>query len=362
MKYLFEATAIAGCVGAYRVYTDRRRSVVHSNWDAYRHLWLASTRRVGDFLSSVVCDAISMYPQEARSAYSQLHDPLRVPLDSLERWRGRLLFRAGRYRIWEECKNLSYLQRLGHAEFSTSGRSIFSSPQTWQQDVTFSSPTCLHYVKDESSRKYLNSLSLVRDGFMGVLEGSPSEILAFVENLKDRRRDVLQDVRKGHVLDRHPPSSISLLHELRMHIEYFLFSQTGPDPDRSSYIEKCLQVEESGQLERLFPYLECIVDDGVGFFNDKGLIEKVKKMAPNTPIIVPCLRLDGTPIARLTSSPAVYSIDPLMHSELRFNGVPPLVELPTVGESYTLSRNGGETLKVKVTDVSEEGAVKVCVE
>ncbi len=373
MAYILEATLLAAGVGAYRIYTDRRRSLIHTNWDAYRHLLLGSGRRAGDFMASLCYDLTCSYPEEARLWYAKAREtPLLMSAD-WDRVRSRILFRASRYRVWENCSNLSYLQRLGHANPDTTDTSIFAARQSWRKDVTFSSPSALQHVKDDATKKYLNELSIVRDGYVGILEGNPSEILDMVNGIRDRRKDVLQDIRKGHVLDRYPQSSISLIHELRMYIEYFLFSHTGPDPERSSNIEKCLQDEESPIIESLFPYLGCIVDSSSDFLTNG---DEVRKLAPNTPIIVPAIYIGSAPIGVLEKQTATpegeapmprpfsyrYTVDPLLLNELMFDGVSFLEKTPEIGITYTLSLDSNHEeslLPVRVVGISSEGVPTV---
>lgn len=320
-------------------------------------------------MASAFCDLTCKYPEKAHAFYENLHGlPFLTNFD-WEHYRARLLSRAARYRVWQYSGNLSYLQRLGHVNADSANDSIFSSPQCWRKDVTFSSPSVLSHVKDDPTKKYLNILSIVRDGYVGILEGSPSEIIDMVNILKDRRKDILQDIRKGHVLDRYPQSSINLVHELRMHIEYFLF-QKGPDPERSSHIDKCLQSESDPIIEALFPYLGCIVDTSTDFLTSEDA-SIVRKLAPNIPVIVPAIYIGSSPIGRLISQttdtvePPVFSyeyvLDPLILQELRFDEIP--ADEVSVGTVYTLTRGFDEqsSLSVRVVDMSPAGVPTVVI-
>lgn len=359
MGYLIDALVLTSCVGMYRVYTDRRKARINTGLDSYQLLWLNLSRHAGDFVASKSCDIILKYPTEAREFVYQFKTAFLVSDESLERARKRFLDRVARYRVWSGCKNLSYLQRVGRANFTSPDSSIFASCSSWKRNLLFASPTFLSYVKHEPTREYLHVLSVVRDGFLGVMEGSSSDISTFLSQLESRKRDVLQDIRKGHVLDRLPESSVPVLHELRMDVESFLFSTTGPDPERSSFIEKGL-TETNKQhpivrLAQLFPYLECIVDP-VG--------DMVVPSDSPIPVFVPILYCGDTAIGVGKQVPAEsegrtsFVLDPLLlGGDVLFDGETNLSPETTIGSkvSLSLSTDPATTVDVEIVEISAQG-------
>jgi hypothetical protein len=357
MGYLIDGAVLCACVGMYRVYTDRRKSRINTSLDSYQLLWLNLSRNAGDFIAAMSTETVVKYPTQSRDFIDQFRTAFRVDAERMESVRERVLKRAARYRLWTGCKNLSYLQRIGRANVNGSTNSIFACGESsWKRNLLFSSPTFLSYVKDQPTRDYLHDLSIVRDGFVGVIEGSSTEIQRFVASIDSRKRDVLQDIRKGHVLDRLPESSVPVLHELRMDVEAFLFSTTGPDPDRSSFIEKSLtetaKSDTISRLSQLFPYLECIVDP-------TGDIV-VPSDSP-VPVFVPILYCGDSPIGvgkQVGSVPQHFVLDPLLFGgSLLFDGQS---EVPTdtpPGSKICLSlaSNPDETIDVKLVEMYPQG-------
>lgn len=259
-----------------------------------------------------------------------------------ENLRRSVLLKAARYRIWHRSSHLGYLQCAFKA--NRGSFSLFDSSYAWKRDLVFSSPSLLQYVKEESTREYLHTLCAVRDSYLGVLEGSPEHIQAFIKLISDRKKDLIQDIRKGHVLDRYPETSVPLIHPLRMEIEGFLFGASGPDPDRSSYIEKVLKSDkQEGLLQSLFPFLECIVD----YSNDVEGREALRTTAPDVPIICPLIFAGETPIGLLSVNDSDYILDPFLLNEIR-------LESHAVGSEHTINVFG-EIVRLRV--VGLEGDV-----
>lgn len=341
MGYVIDGLALAACIGAYRVYTDRRKSIMHSNWKCYTHFWLNVFRHSGDFASSSVLGVLCAYPDVSRrcARYLKVSDP------HLCGAQARFLCRAARNAFWTDCARLGYLQRVVKPDLLKD--SMFWSPRSWQNDMVYSTPHLLTFVKDAETKEYLKTLCCVRDPFVGVLEGSPSEILSLVASMQAARKAMVQDIRKGHVLDRKAQGSIPLIHQLRLDLESFLFGVSGPDADRASCIE--LAMKEGPILERLFPYLEVIVDaSGTSMNRDEEEIVALKSMAPNTPIFVPYLKISNT-IAGINTGNEEYVLNPL-NEELTVIEKGHFVEITVGSESIlaTVSGRWGAMLKVKV--------------
>ena len=346
MGYIVDGAILASCIGAYRVYTDRRKSVMHSNWDSYKHLWVNITRHSGDYLASACFDAICYYPSEARTVIDKAVSLLPISDDAITGVRDRVLRRTARYQIWAKYSHLGYLQRVVRLNDNSS---IFNSSRAWKNNLVLTSPTLLGYVKDQSTRDYLYILSSVRDGFVGVLEGSPSEVAGLVSAINEHKRDILQDVRKGHILDRKAESAVPMLHALRMEIEGFLFGQSGPDADRSTYIEKAIKDGSEGVLERLYPYLEVIVDsDGESL---RSGLKSVSSMAPNVDVFVPFLKLDDT-VVGVGLGGNEFIIDPLVdgveYTEPSSDGMADMSLGRSDSVRVQLVGHHGEAVKVRV--------------
>ena len=357
MGYIVDGLVLASCVGMYRVYTDRRKSRINTSLDSYQLLWLNLSRHAGDFIASMSSEVITKYPSQSRDFMTNFRSAFEVDDDVYERYRHRFLQRVARYRLWAGCKNLSYLQRVGRMTLPGPRNSIFGSSceSSWKRNLIFASPTFLSYVKDQPTKEYLHALSVVRDGFLGVLEGSSSELRKLLSLIDSRKRDVLQDVRKGHVLDRLPESSVPVLHELRMDVEAFLFSTTGPDPDRSSFIEKTLSESKSDpitRLSQLFPYLECIVDP-VGDI-------PIRSDSP-LPVFVPILYCNESPVGVAKDvgfGPQSFVLDPLlMGGQLLFDGRPEIPSDTAVGEkiSLSLASSPSSDVVVEVVEILPQG-------
>lgn len=304
MGYLIDGVILAGCVGAYRVYTDARRSVLHNNWDAYRHLFLNMSRNGGDFVASTCIDACCQYPDSVSRAIASSRPYLQWIPVNFEEFRRGVLLRAARYRVWSQCEHLGYLQRV--LRVNERAFSLFDSGYVWKRSLLYTSPTMLAYVKDGPTREYLHALSAVRDSYVGVVEGTGPEIHAFVHLLQSRKKDFIQDIRKGHILDRYPESSVGIVHPLRMEIEGFLFLN-GPDSERASYVDTVLSKPKI-DIEALFPLLECIVD----YSESESLTDL------NVPVIRPLLFVGDRPIGislGIEDKPS-YIVDPMLWAEL----------------------------------------------
>ena len=295
MGYIIDGIALAACIGAYRVYTDPRKSSVSSSWSCYKHLWLNIFRHSGDLVASSFLELLCSYPEGGRRFVDSSAQILDVSSERLMRFQDNLCLRAARYTFWSTFGKLGYIQRV--VKVDPGNDSIFSTSHSWQTNLLFTTPHLINYVKDDASNKYLRTLCSIRDPFVGVLEGSASELLALVASTKEHRRDITQDIRKGHVLDRKAQSSVPIIHQLRLDFEAFLFSKSGPDPDRASYIEKALKGDsEEGIIERLFPYLEAIVDCTGETINPESR-SVLRPISPNIPIFVPYLRMSGSIVA-----------------------------------------------------------------
>jgi len=315
MGYLVDGAFLAACIGAYRVYTDRRKSILSSQWNNYRLFWINLGRHSVDFAAATLFDVATSYPGPVRSMMTQAKELVPSATGTITNFHQGLLKRAGRYRVWSRYGRLGYLQRiilLGSQE-----ESLFGQCHPWRLNLQYTAPHLLGYVKDRSAREYLETLSNMRDGYAGIIEGSPSKIAALVNNAKSMKKDIIQDVRKGHIFDRKSETSVSIVHELRMEIEGYLFGVSGPDPDRSSYIEKCLSDEHEGMIERLFPFLEVIVDTSGETLrlNGKGSLNDI---APNVDVFVPNLRLAGEIVA-VGLGGDEFVVCPL-NKDLLFNG------------------------------------------
>jgi hypothetical protein len=217
-------------------------------------------------------------------------------------------------------------------------------------------------VKDESTKKYLHALSCVRDGMVGIIEASPTEIQEFISYLQTKKRDLVQDIRKGHVLDRHTQSSVPVIHTLRLELEAYLFPRGYPDPDRSTSIEKALSKKttdggEVSSLENLFQYLECIVDN-TGESLKESSHTALKQLAPHVPVIVPILRLSGMPIAFakcISTGRQEFILDPLVLDKLRFDGRSVSETNLVFGQTYALSHEDIPEHSVKIQVSSFHG-------
>jgi hypothetical protein len=357
MGYLIDGVVLCACVGMYRVYTDRRKSRINTGLDSYQLLWLNLSRNAGDFVAAMSSETVVKYPQQSREFVDQFRSSFGITDEGFELIRQRILRRAARYRLWTGCKNLSYLQRVGRASVNGPATSIFGgSESSWKRNLLFASPTFLSYVKDQSTREYLHALSVVRDGFVGVIEGSSSEIQRLIGSVDSRKRDVIQDIRKGHVLDRLPESAVPVLHELRMDVEAFLFSTTGPDPDRSSFIEKSLtetgKSDAISRLSHLFPYLECIVDP-IG--------DVVVPPDSPVPVFVPILLCGDSAVGvgkAVGTGPQLFVLDPLLFGgSLLFDGLSEVPTDATLGSkiSLSLASNPDETIDVKLVEMLPQG-------
>jgi hypothetical protein len=117
----------------------------------------------------------------------------------------------------------------------------------------------------------------------------------------------------------------------------------GPDPDRATYIEKALQDKSDGVLERLYPYLEVIVDPSGDSLLSAG---DLRRLAPNVNIFVPHLRID-TRIVGVGVGDGEYILDPLQ-AGLLFEGAP-IGTTNETGRSGTLTVGGRENLRVVIT-------------
>ena len=315
MGYAIDGAFLAACIGAYRVYTDRRKSVMSSSWDNYRLFWLNLGRHAGDFMASSFFDAATNYPTTFTSLLTKSNELLPGANAWIEAKHQKLLLRASRYRIWSQYSHLGYLQRV--VRLGSSEDSLFGPCRSWRNNLTYTSPHLLNYVKDSDTRDYLETLCSVRDSHSGILEGSPAEIMSLLAKTKQYKKDLLQDIRKGHILDRKSESSVSIIHELRMEIEALLFGVSGPDPERSSYIDKCLKDESKGLGERLFPFVEVIVDTR-GETLEGSTLTELKNVAPNIDVFVPYLRL-GNKIVAVGLGNRQFVICPL-NSQLEFEG------------------------------------------
>jgi hypothetical protein len=345
MGYILEGALFATCIGAYRVYTDKRQSVIHSNWDSWRHLFLALSRHSTDFGMKMCFDVLCHHPKQSQELLDKLISLLSIESGTISRVRKMIFLKTARYHMWSSYGNLGYLQRIS----LLSGDSLFDSRRSWTHNLTYTTPTLLTYVKDDSIKEYLALLSLVRDGMIGVLEAGPDDLGSFVRNTIANKRDIIQDVRKGHVLDRKAESSVPMVHALRMEIESFLFGNTGPDPDRSTYIEKAIKDESDGVVERLFPFLEVIVDvKGDSLHSSR---EMYQHLCPNIPIFVPFLKL-GEEILGIAVGQNEFVIDPL-HNGIRLKGVMNWGDLRE-GDSYQLSVEG-KSDAIKVQYVGRQG-------
>ena len=322
MGYILDAAVLAGFVGAYRVYTDTRRSVLHNGWDAYKHLSINMSRHGADFLASKCIDVMCKNPSAVDGFISASRPYMQWYPTSLEQFRCGLLTRAARYRVWTEFEHLGYLQRVFRVK-SLPFSSLFDAKYSWQKNLVYTSPTVLSYVKDESTRGYLHALSAVCDSYVGVFEGSCADIDAFLALLKDRKKDIVQDIRKGHILDRFPESMVGIIHPLRMEIESFLLPV--PDPERSLCVETALAAQKP--LQALFPLLECIVDYS----------PSATQTYQDVPIIAPLLFAGDRPVGILSGT-NTYIMDPLLWSEFQ------LESFNQTGETKTLA----ETLSVKI--------------
>jgi hypothetical protein len=315
MGYFVDGAVLAACIGAYRVYTDRRKSMLHSEWDSYRVFWINLARHVGDFIASSSFDAACKYPATAKSMLKSTDEyiPILKPhIDSLHR---RILHRASRFHLWNHFNQLGYLQRV--LRIGDGSASLFEACNAWKANLLFTTPNLLAYVKDTATRDYLEGLCSVRDGYAGIVEGKPSEIANLVSRVMESRKDIIQDIRKGHVLDRKAESSVPMVHALRMEIEGYLFGKSGPDPDRSSYIEKAIKDTTDGLLERLFPFLEVIVDTEGETLGPKKS-EALTKLAPNVEVFVPYVRL-GDDIVGVGRGQNEFIMCPF-NEKLLFNG------------------------------------------
>ncbi len=293
MGYIVDGALLAACIGAYRVYSDRRKSVLHSQWDSYRAFWINAGRHSTDFLASSMFDLVCHYPGTTKVALNGLQSKIPSMVPFVSSLYQSILLRASRYTIWSKYGHLGYLQRL--IRVGNASESLFGPCLPWKMNLLFTSPHLLSYVKDSTTREYLDTLCSVRDAYAGIIEGSPADIYSLVDRVKTAKKNIIQDIRKGHVLDRKSESSVPMVHELRMEIESFLFGRCGPDPDRSVYIEKALNDESEGLLERLFPFLEVIVDTGGESIKSES--KTLEKLSPNIDIHVPYIEMGGEVIA-----------------------------------------------------------------
>lgn len=340
MGYIFDGALLAACIGAYRVYTDRRKSALHTNWDLYRYFWVNVSRHSGDFVASTCFDLVCHYPSESRSVFDKAIEVIPATesaIDTFKRW---MVDRSGRFGVWSRYGHLGYLQRVAQLDRSTA--STFHACRSWKSNLVFTSPHLLSYVKDDPTRSYLHTLCCVRDGMVGVVEGSPSQISQLLSSIQASKRDIVQDIRKGHVLDRKTESSVRIIHELRMGIEDFLFGATGPDPDRATYIEKAIFDKSGGVLERLFPYLEVIVDNSGESLTSHG---ELHLLAPNIDVYVPHLKL-GEEAVGVGIGDGEFILNPLL-VDLSFDGRA-LPEDIAEGSVGVISVGGSETRKVKI--------------
>ena len=305
MGYLVDGAFLAACIGAYRVYTDRRKSVLSSSFDNYRLFWINLSRHSGDYMASSFFDVITKYPQNFRKIYAQTRSFLPNFDAKMDAFHQDVLQRTARYQIWAKFTQLGYLQRI--VRLCETDDSLFGPCRAWKGNLLYTAPHLLGYVKDSLTREYLDTLCCLRDSHAGIIEGSPEQIAKLLNTTKELRRDIIQDIRKGHVLDRKSQSSTSIIHELRMEIETFLFAGSGPDPDRSTYIEKAIKDESDGVVERLFPFVEVIVDSKAESLAAGTALEK---LAPNIEIFVPFLRL-GTEIVAVGLGGREFVVCPL---------------------------------------------------
>lgn len=356
MGYLVDGALLAACIGAYRVYTDRRKSVLHDYWDSYKHLLVNTARHSGDFVASACFGAMCKYPTQTREFVDKATVIVSLREDSVERCRGAVLSRASRHYVWSNFGQLGYIQRV--SKINPESSSLFDGKRAWKKNLVFTTPTYLNYVKDESIKDYLHLLSLVRDGIVGVLEATPAEVSDLVVKTQASKRDILQDIRKGHVLDRKPQSGVPILHALRMEIEGFLFGQSGPDPDRSTYIDKALADTSDGVVERMFPYVEVIVDTSGG-----SLISGKKDIAslcPNIPVYVPYLKLNERVVA-VGKGDNEFVVCPVAKG-LTIDGKSTLDKLDLQeGNTYSLSEEGSAD-SIQVRYVGKFGdAIRIAV-
>ena len=293
MGYLVDGALLAACIGAYRVYSDRRKSVMHSHWDSYRVFWINVGRHSSDFISSSMFDLVCNYPDAAKVVLAGVQKNVPSITPFVHTLHQGILTRASRYTIWSRFSQLGYLQRL--IQVGNPHDSIFGPCLPWKMNLLFTSPHLLTYVKDSMTREYLDTLCSVRDAYAGIIEGNPGDIYSLVNRVQAAKKNIIQDIRKGHVLDRKSETSVPMVHELRMEIEGFLFGRSGPDPDRSTYVEKALKDDSAGLLERLFPFLEVIVDtEGESL---KSHSNPLQKLAPNIDVHVPYVKMGGDVIA-----------------------------------------------------------------
>lgn len=257
--------------------------------------------------------------------------------------------RSARYALWSNFGKLSYLQRITKVESSdTSFPSLFSTKRAWRSDLVFTTPQLLRHIKDAETRKYVETLCLVRDPHTGIIEASPSGLRSMLDRIQDSRRDIIQDIRKGHILDRKAQSSIPMVHQLRLDLEGFLFGNSGPDPDRSSYVEKVLKnPTETGQvIEGLFPFLEVIVCD------KKEDVSLMKHMVPNVPVFVPFIRAGPSDrIVGINAGNNEYILNPFLDNLITLDSADSsAVDIGCEGEIFKAIVTGkvGQMLKVKL--------------
>ena len=346
MGYILEGAVFATCIGAYRVYTDRRKALHHSNWDNYRLLMLNFTRHSTDFAAKVCFDVICHFPKESRDVLDKFSTVIPHKHEILNKFRDSILRRSARFYIWSNAGSLGYLQRVSKI---SPGASMFASDRSWKHNLVYTTPTFISYVKDPSIKDYLTLLAIIRDGMVGVIETSPTDLNSFVKNITENKRSLIQDIRKGHTLDRKPESSVQIVHALRMEIEGFLFGNTGPDADRSTFIEKAIKDQSDGLIERLFPFLEVVVDlEGTSLKSGRNEFEI---LCPNIEIFVPFLKVDGE-IIGIGLGKNEFVLDPL-HRSILIDGSQDWEDLKE-RTSYQLSVEGGQE-SIKIEYVGRQG-------
>ncbi|CAK0895217.1 unnamed protein product [Prorocentrum cordatum] len=159
----------------------------------------------------------------------------------------RLAFRAGRHRL-------------------PSGLEVGSSSST-PDDPGFqrllcarTSPLAAYQVEKAPDAIYAHALFALKDANLGMLEADSAQALALLlESARDHRRSLVQDLRNGHIWDRHLVDSAPAQMQLRDAIDAGL---RGPDPRRAFEVDRLLR--EEAPATRIWPNLQVVLaaDDG----------------------------------------------------------------------------------------------------
>ncbi|CAE8604015.1 unnamed protein product, partial [Polarella glacialis] len=139
------------------------------------------------------------------------------------------------------------------------------SPGFQQMLFAYASPKGAYDLSNEADALYAHALFALKDRNLGIIEANFAPLVCMMlDSARENRRNLVQDLRNGHIWDRRVPEDVPQP-ELRQAMDEAL---NGPDPRRAEEVDKMLR--RGATAAELWPDLRVVMTTDGGSFQSSA--------------------------------------------------------------------------------------------